>query len=131
MIKLEIKPSDLKDILLHNDSITNGEFEIHVPRSRYIKILSDYYGYMGIVMDKKAVLNKVKDFRFYRFKFEITGNSYTIVVTSDEEKTGYCKECTCDKKRVLAPDGICYYKKMVNENYTTKIINYEGKKRNS
>jgi hypothetical protein len=121
MENLQLTVFDLKDILIHNDS-NSGNFSIEVPESRFVKILSDYYNFAGVPVEKDYILEKTKKHDYFVMRFEDTNSSYKIIKNNRKETIGKCVNCNCNKKRVLDIDGICFYKKMTEHNYTKKIL---------
>jgi hypothetical protein len=121
MENLQLTVFDLKDILIHNDS-NSGNFSIEVPESRYVKILSDYYNFTGIPVEKDYILEKTRKYNYFVMRFEDTKSTYKIIKNNVKETIGKCANCNCNKKRVLDVDGICFYKKMTEHNYTKKIL---------
>ncbi len=113
---------DLKDLLLHNAEHDYGHFVVNVPKSRFRKILSDYWALKAIEIEG-ALDNYAENYKSY-YLSNLNGkhNSYKIVKTNEEEKKGKCDNCNCDRKRWINPrTGNCYYNEMIENNYTTKI----------
>jgi hypothetical protein len=113
---------DLKGILLHNAEREGGHYYIEVPKSRFRKILSDYWALLSIEIEG-ALDNYAENYKSY-YLSNLNGktNSYKIIKTKEVEKKGSCEECNCSKKRWINPrTGICYYNEMISKDYTTKI----------
>jgi len=114
----------LKDILLYSRSHYNEKVLVKVPRSRFLKILSDYWAINAInIEDGLEVYSKYKS--YILSNLDDNGNIFKILRLSDKlelEVKGKCDNCNCGGKRWIdKKTGNCYYNKMINENYTTKI----------
>lgn len=122
-IVLELKPSNLKDILLYSLNYKNLEVSINVYPSRFRKILSDYYTYNGITIE--GLIDRYsKDYDFYILSnLDKNNNTFKIIkVNEDAEFYGKCENCKCNKKRWVDKEtSQCFYKEMITNNYTTKI----------
>jgi len=113
---------DLKGIFLHNAEREGGHYVISVPKSRFRKILADYWALKSIEIEG-ALDNYAENYKSY-YLHNLNGktNSYKIVKTKEIEKKGSCEGCNCTKKRWINPrTGICYYNEMISKDYTTKI----------
>ena len=123
---LDLKPTNLKDILLYSLNFNNIEVTIKVPPSRFRKILSDYYTRNGITID--GMIDRYAEmYAFYKLsELDNNGNIFKIVKEREaKEYYGRCQNCTCTnvkrKRWVDSETGQCYYNEMIQNNYTTKI----------
>lgn len=122
VLMVENEMLDLKAILLHSRDNKNKLVCIKVPYSRYLKILSDYWALLSISVEGllETYANKYK--YYVLSNLDGNGNKYKILRIKTDEVRSKCNDCNCNRKRWLNPStGVCYYKEMINENYTTKI----------
>ncbi len=114
---------DLKAILLDSRTRVGAKVVCKVPSSRYIKILTDYWALNSIYVEG-AKENYAENTKWYILSgLDPNGNKYKIVrQRGQKEAKGKCNMCDCEKGRLINPSsGTCYYKEMINNNYTTKI----------
>lgn len=114
---------DLKGIFLHNASrVVEGHFVVVVPKSRFRKILADYWALKSISIEG-ALDNYAENYKsYYLSNLNGRNNTYKIVKSKEVEKKGSCEGCNCTKKRWINPrTGVCYYNEMISKDYTTKI----------
>lgn len=124
---------DLKAILLHSRDTKNKLVIIEVPTSRYLKILSDYWALNAINVEG-LLETYAERYDFYVLKnLDKNDNKYKILRKHNiRDIKGKCNECDCSHKRFINPNsGICYYREMHRDNYTTKIKLKEDERQES
>lgn len=121
---LDLRPSNIKDILLYSLKHKNINVTIYVPPSRFRKILSDYYSMNGISIEG-AIDRYSEMYSSYTLsRIDKTGNVFKIQKgLFDTEVKGKCKGCNCKRKErwINKTTGQCFYNEMITTNYTTKI----------
>lgn len=133
--RIELQFNTLKELIQHSNINKNFHGIIIVTKSRFRKILSDYYSLHAIEVEG-SLDNNVDQYRDFILTELDTidkderkhnnhvdrGNSYKVVRSNIPEKKGNCLNCTCKKRRWLNPEtGDCYYNEMIKDNYTTKL----------
>lgn len=122
---------DLKSILLYSKNLINKKIICMVPNSRYLKILSDYWALNAINVEG-SLENYAQNYKYYYLTdLDNTGNAFKILRVKSKEQFSKCSNCDCGrKKRWINPQTqVCYYKEMVQNNYTTKIKQEENGQR--
>lgn len=114
---------DLKSILLFSRNLKDKKIICKVPYSRYLKILSDYWALNAINVEGSLENYASNYLYYYLTDLDETGNAFKILRIKTKEEFSKCTNCDCkQKKRWINPQTkVCYYKEMIQNNYTTKI----------
>lgn len=129
--KSELNFNHLKDILIQSRDNNNQEYYIKVAPSRFRKILSDIRSLNGLAVDE-FFEEKVKYYDYVTITSsdlkDVNNNSFLIIKDRSKlEHYGKCSQCSCKEERktkgrwVNGETGVCYYKEMIANNYTTKL----------
>lgn len=114
---------DLKAILLHSKKHKNERVIVKVSTSRFLSIAKAYYAMCAINIEGKFENYAGKYSNYKLSGLDSNNNVYKVVRIKSSEIQGKCLDCNCKmKKRWINPvTSVCYYKEMINKDYTTKI----------
>lgn len=122
---------DLKSIILHSLYNKKTIMYLNVSPSRFKKILSDYRALNALDSDDLDEICKKYDYFTLRSRdlHDENENEYFILKDrSYNEFRGKCINCNCEGQQIDKKERwingitkLCFYKEMLNNNYTTKV----------